>query len=116
MLQRSALVANEIEVAMHEYVIAMREKRNEMQQALCRTTTHTVRSRMNECFVTSGTARGTIWRRTNAASSVGATLHGVPFPASDTSGQDALSAPFFCLLFFGKTKKSRCRPAQGQRQ
>jgi hypothetical protein len=24
-------------------------------------------------------------------------------------------APFFCLLFFGKTKKSRCRPAQGQR-
>jgi hypothetical protein len=24
-------------------------------------------------------------------------------------------APLFCLLFFGKTKKSRCRPAQGQR-
>ncbi|MGF6600046.1 hypothetical protein P3T23_004780 [Paraburkholderia sp. GAS448] len=100
---------------MHEYVIAMREKRNDMQQALCRTTTHTVRSRMNECFVTGCTVRGAVWRRTNIASLARATFHGLPFPASDTSRQDALSAPFFCLLFFGKTKKSRCRPAQGRR-
>src|SRR5579864_1551066 len=116
MLQRSALVANEIEVAMHEYVIAMREKRNDMQQALCRTTTHPVRSRMNEPFVTGGTVRGAVWRRTNVVSLARATLRGLPFPVSDTSGKDEFSAPFFCLLFFGKTKKSRCRPAQGQRQ
>jgi sorbitol/mannitol transport system permease protein len=29
-------------------------------------------------------------------------------------GRPPKDAPFFCLLFFGKTKKSRCRPAQGQ--
>jgi hypothetical protein len=27
----------------------------------------------------------------------------------------AVLAAFFCLLFFAAAKKSRCRPAQGQR-
>src|SRR5579864_147508 len=71
---------------------------------------------MDEPFVTGGTVRGTARRRTNVVSLARATLRGLPFPVSDTSGKDASSAPFFCLLFFGKTKKSRCRPAQGQRQ
>ncbi|MGF6603177.1 hypothetical protein P3T23_007930 [Paraburkholderia sp. GAS448] len=90
--------------------------RNDMQKVLCRTATRVARSRRDEPFVTIGTVRGTVWRRTDVASSARATLHGVPFPVIHTPGRDKSSAPFFCLLFFGKTKKSRCRPAQGRRQ
>jgi hypothetical protein len=31
------------------------------------------------------------------------------------AGTGGLKAAFFCLLFFAAAKKSRCRPAQGQR-
>jgi hypothetical protein len=31
------------------------------------------------------------------------------------AGTEGLKAAFFCLLFFAAAKKSRCRPAQGQR-
>jgi hypothetical protein len=32
------------------------------------------------------------------------------------AGTGGLKAAFFCLLFFAAAKKSRCRPAQGQRK
>jgi hypothetical protein len=31
------------------------------------------------------------------------------------AGTEGSKAAFFCLLFFAAAKKSRCRPAQGQR-
>jgi hypothetical protein len=31
------------------------------------------------------------------------------------AGTGGTKAAFFCLLFFAAAKKSRCRPAQGQR-
>ncbi|MGF6596523.1 hypothetical protein P3T23_001230 [Paraburkholderia sp. GAS448] len=68
---------------------------------------------MDECFVTGGTARGMVWRRTNVESLARATLHGLPFPVSDTSRKDALSAPFFCLLFFGRQRKVGAAPHRG---
>jgi hypothetical protein len=36
-------------------------------------------------------------------------------PQREPGGHRRLEAAFFCLLFFAAAKKSRCRPAQGQR-
>src|ERR1700761_719491 len=51
------------------------------------------------------------------------TSHDMPRPQNDGYARGALRqeqglavlAAFFCLLFFAAAKKSRCRPAQGQR-
>jgi hypothetical protein len=35
--------------------------------------------------------------------------------SANLAGTGGTKAAFFCLLFFAAAKKSRCRPAQGQR-
>src|SRR5258706_4897848 len=72
-----------------------------------RSATHAVRSGMNDCLVTNGAVRGTDYRRTNAVSDSRATLHGLPFPVSDTLRRAAFSAPFLYLLVFGKDAPHR---------
>jgi hypothetical protein len=49
-----------------------------------------------------GVAKNGLASRTHAGSDARATLHGLPFPACHTPGYGEFSAPFFCLLFFGK--------------
>ncbi len=57
---------------------------------------------MDDGFVTGGAARGTAWRRTTVDSDARATLHGGHSPRVTQARRGKFSAPFFCLLFFGK--------------
>src|SRR5258706_6253407 len=95
------------------------------EKVLCRSATHVVRSGMDECFVTGGAVRRLVLCRTYVGSDARATLHGVPFPSATHPEElrfRRLSFAYFSLARTPRrkspwgTKKSRGRPAQGQRK